>query len=235
MLIVKENPKSPISEAYRTLRTNIEFSDFDNDIGIMLVTSAGPCEGKSVTAANLALSVAETGKKVLLIDCDLRKPSIHKKFEISNSKGISNLLIGESQFSEIAQRYNENLYILTSGTVPPNPCEMIESQKMKIFLRDAKNDFDFIILDTPPVIVVADAQLLSAIVGGVLLVIAAGKAEIKLAQKAKELLEHAKANIIGVVLNKAELNSDKINGYQYYYTEDNNKKERRMINMKKIV
>lgn len=217
MLIVQDNPKSPISEAYRTLRTNIQFSNFDDDMKVILVTSSGPSEGKSTTAANLALAMAETGKKVLLIDCDLRKPSLHKKFNISNSKGLSNLLIGQHKFSDAARRYNENLYILTSGTIPPNPSEMLSSKKMINFLEEAKSNFDFVILDTPPVIAVTDAQILSTMVGGVLLVIASGQAEIAAAQKAKELLEHVKANIIGVVLNKAEVSSGKNYGYYHYY------------------
>ncbi|WP_026882545.1 CpsD/CapB family tyrosine-protein kinase [Clostridium akagii] len=217
MLIVQDNPKSPISEAYRTLRTNIQFSNFDEDLNTILVTSSGPGEGKSTTAANLALSMAETGKKVLLIDADLRKPSLHKKFNISNNKGISNLLIGQFKFADVAQRYTENLYLLTSGTIPPNPSEMLSSKKMKIFLEEAKGNFDFIILDTPPVVAVTDAQLLSTMVGGVLLVVAAGQAEVAAAQKAKELLENVKANIIGVVLNKAEIGNGKNYGYYHYY------------------
>ncbi len=217
MLIVKDNPKSPISEAYRTLRTNIQFSNFDGDMNVILVTSSGPSEGKSTTASNLALTMAETGKRVLLIDCDLRKPSLHKKFNISNNKGLSNLLIGQQKFNDVARKYNENLYILTSGTIPPNPSEMLSSRKMSNFLEEAKSNFDFVILDTTPVIAVTDAQILSTMVGGVLLVIAAGQAEIGAAQKAKELLSHVKANIIGVVLNKVEVSKNKNYGYYHYY------------------
>ncbi|WP_010240972.1 CpsD/CapB family tyrosine-protein kinase [Clostridium arbusti] len=225
MLIVQDNPKSPVSEAYRTLRTNIQFSSFDNELDTILVTSSGPSEGKSTTAANLALSMAEVDKKVLLIDCDLRKPSLHKKFNISNNKGLSNLLIGQFKFDEVAQKYSDNMCILTSGTVPPNPSEMLASKKMKQFLEEAKKIFDFIILDTPPVVAVTDAQLLSTMVGGVLLVVAAGQAEIGVAEKAKELLENVKANIVGVVLNKAEVTGGKKYGYyNYYYGEGNKKK-----------
>ena len=217
MLIVQDNPKSPISEAYRTLRTNIQFSSFDNELDIILVTSSGPREGKSVTSANLALAMAEVGKRVLLIDCDLRRPSIHKKFNISNNKGLSNLLIGQFKFDEVAQKYTENMYILTSGTVPPNPSEMLASNKMKLFLEEAKGKFDFIIIDSPPVVAVTDAQLLSTMVGGVLLVVAAGQAEIAATIKTKELLDNVKANIIGVVLNKAEITGGKKYGYYHYY------------------
>lgn len=217
MLIVQDNPKSPISEAYRTLRTNIQFSNFDENMDTILVTSSGPSEGKSTVVSNLALTVAETGKKVLLIDCDLRKPSIHKKFNISNNRGISNLLIGQYKFTDVIQRHTENLYILTSGTIPPNPSEMLSSRKMKAFLEEARKTFDFIILDTPPVIAVTDAQLLSTMVGGVLLVVASGQAEIPAVQRTKELLDQVKANIIGVVVNKAEVHSGKSYGYYHYY------------------
>lgn len=226
MLIVQDNPKSPVSEAYRTLRTNIQFSSFDNRLETILVTSSGPAEGKSTTASNLALSMAETGKNVLLIDCDLRKPSIHKKFNISNNKGLSNLLIGQFKFDEVAQRYSDNVCILTSGTVPPNPSEMLASKKMRQFLVEAKKIFDFIILDTPPVVAVTDAQLLSTMVGGVLLVVASGQAEIAAAEKAKELLDHVNANIVGVVLNKVEGGADKkYKYYHYYYGEGKNRKK----------
>jgi capsular exopolysaccharide synthesis family protein len=225
MLIVQDNPKSPVSEAYRTLRTNIQFSSFDNELDTILVTSSGPSEGKSTTAANLALSMAEVDKKVLLIDCDLRKPSIHKKLNISNNKGLSNLLIGQFKFDEVAQKYSDNMCILTSGTVPPNPSEMLASKKMRQFLEEAKKIFDFIILDTPPVVAVTDAQLLSTMVGGVLLVVAAGQAEIGAAEKAKELLENVKANIVGVVLNKADVAGGKKYGYYHYYYGEGKKKK----------
>lgn len=225
MLIVKDNPKSPVSEAYRTLRTNIQFSSFDNELDIILVTSSGPMEGKSVTSANLALAMAEVGKRVLLIDCDLRKPSIHKKFNISNNKGLSNLLIGQFKFDDVAQKYTENMYILTSGTVPPNPSEMLASNKMKLFLEEAKSKFDYIIIDSPPVVAVTDAQLLSTMVGGVLLVVAAGQAEVAATLKTKELLENVKANIIGVVLNKADIAGGKKYGYYHYYYGRSNKEK----------
>lgn len=226
MLVVQDNPKSPISEAYRTLRTNIQFSNFDDSLRTILVTSSGPSEGKSTTSSNLALTLAETGKKILLIDCDLRKPSLHKKFNLSNNRGLSNLLIGQVKFTEIAKKYTDNLCILTSGTIPPNPSEMLSSKKMKIFLEEAKATFDYIVLDTPPVIAVTDAQILSTMADGVLLVIAAGQAEIGAAQKAKELLEHVKANILGAVINKAEVSSSKNYGYYHYYYGEGGKKKK---------
>ena len=226
MLTVKEDPKSPVSEAYRTLRTNIQFSDFDGCLKTILVTSSGPSEGKSTTASNLALTFAEAGKSVLLIDCDLRKPSIHKKFNISNNKGLSNFLVGQGTFDDVAQKFEGRLYILTAGTIPPNPSEMLSSKKMKSFLEEAKLKFDYIVLDTPPVIAVTDAQILSTMADGVVLVVASGQAERAAAQKAKELLEHVSAHILGVVLNKVELSKNKTyEQYHYYYGEGHKKKK----------
>lgn len=227
MLIVQDNPKSPLSESYRTLRTNIQFSSFDDNMSTILITSSTPSEGKSTVSSNLALTMAEASKKVLLIDCDLRRPSIHKKFNISNEKGLSNLLIGQYNFNEVAQKYTDDFYILTSGVIPPNPSEMLSSKKMELFLGEAKKNFDYIILDTPPVVSVTDAQALSTIVDGVLLVVASGQAQIPEVHKAIELLQYVKANIIGIVANKVKSYKRGYKYYNYYYYgEDHNKKRK---------
>jgi capsular exopolysaccharide synthesis family protein len=219
-LIVQKNSKSHVSEAYRTLRTNIQFSSFESDIKTILVTSSGPSEGKSTTSGNLALTFAQSGKRVLLVDCDLRKPSVHKKFMISNQIGLSNLLIEGLKLEDVAVKYMDNLQILTSGTIPPNPAEMLGSKKMMAFINEMKSNFDYIILDTPPVIAVTDAQVLSTMADGVLIVICSGEAEKEAAERAKALLLNVKANILGVVLNKVELKSRKGYGYYYYYGND---------------
>lgn len=217
MLIVEKEPKSIASEAYRTLRTNIQYSSFDKDVKTILITSSGPSEGKSTTAGNLALSMAQADKKVLLIDCDLRKPTVHKKFNISNEKGLSNYLIGEVSLDEVLEKYSDNLYLLTSGTIPPNPAEMLSSKKMKEFLNSMEDEFDSIIIDSPPVLAVTDAQILSTIVEGVLLVAASGQTEKEIIIRSKELLMKVKANILGVVLTKVPVNTGKGYGYSYYY------------------
>jgi len=227
MLIVKDNPKSPISESYRTLRTNIQFSSFDDNMSTILITSSTPSEGKSTVSSNLALAMAETNKKVLLIDCDLRRPSVHKKFGLSNEKGLSNLLIGQHSFNEIAQEVTENLSVLTSGTIPPNPSEMLSSKKMELFLSEAKKNFDFIILDTPPVVSVTDAQALSTVADGVLLVVASGQAQIPEVHKAIELLQYVKANIIGIVANKVKSVRRGYKYYQYYYYGEGDEKKKK--------
>lgn len=225
MLVVKDNPKSPISEAYRTLRSNIQFSSFDKEMQMMLITSSGPGEGKSTTCCNLALALAETGNSVLLMDCDLRKPSIHKKFKISNYTGLSNVIAGQTKFENAGHWYNKSLCILTAGKIPPNPTEMLASKRMKAFLKESREVFRYIVLDAPPVIAVTDPQILSTMVDGVVLVVNSGVAEIEAAQRTKELLEHVNANIIGTVLNRVDVARKKgYYGSYYYYYGDNEKK-----------
>ena len=230
-LIMQKNPKSPSAEAFRTLKTNIQFASFDKPVQTILVTSPGPSEGKSTTASNLAMAMSEGGKSVILIDCDLRKPSIHRKFKISNQKGISSILAGEYDLSEATTRLNDSLTILTTGIIPPNPVELISSNKMKKFVLDLKNDYDYIIIDAPPVLAVTDAQLLSTYADGTILVVSSGETDKGAVIKAKDLLDNVKAKILGIVLNKLDVKQGKRyskNGYYgYYYYGTEGKKERR--------
>ncbi len=176
-IITVSNPKSPIAEAYRTLRTNIQFSSFDKSVQTVSITSSGPGEGKSTIASNLAVVTAESGKRTLLIDCDQRKPMIHKIFNQSNLVGLSNLLAGEVTIENAIKPTNmENLSIITAGTRPPNPSELLASGKMKHFVEDMKDKYDFIVFDTPPVLIVTDAQLLADYTDGYLLVVSSGAA-----------------------------------------------------------
>jgi capsular exopolysaccharide synthesis family protein len=221
LLIVHKDPKSPSAEAYRTLRTNILFSSMDNDIKTLLVTSPGPGEGKSITAANLAITMSQVGKKVLLIDCDMRRPSLHEVFGISKEVGLTDLLMEELEIGEVVHKYSENLNILTCGTIPQNPSEVLASRVMKRVLEEAAKEYNFIILDTPPVIAVTDAQILATRVEGVILVINSSVTPIEASKKAKNLLKAVNANIIGVVLNKVKT---KKGSYYTYYGKENNKK-----------
>lgn len=224
MLITQKDPKAIASEAYRTLRTNIQYSSFDKEISTILVTSTAPGEGKSVTCGNLALTMAQAGKSVLLIDCDLRKPTLHKKFTISNKKGISNFLLGQITLEEVMYKYSDKLCLLPSGTIPPNPAEMLSSKKIKEFLKSMKGVFDYIIIDSPPVMAVTDAQILSTIVDGVLIVAASGQTQKEGLVKAKERILKVDGNLLGVVLNKMPMKTGKGYGNYYYYYGGDDKK-----------
>lgn len=214
-LITKINPKSPISEQYRTIRTNIQFASVDNPIRSLIVTSSGPSEGKSTTTANLAIVYAQQGKKVLLIDADLRKPTIHYTFRLDNLRGLSNVLVGEHSLKEVTHESDvTNLDVISCGPIPPNPSELLGSRKMVQFLEEAKQAYDIVIFDTPPVLAVTDAQILANIVDGSILVIKSGSTEIEAAVKAKEALESAKAKLLGTVLNGREKTAS---NYYYYY------------------
>lgn len=228
-LIMDMEPKSTISEAYRTIRTNIDFSSIDKEIKTILITSSEPQEGKTITACNIALAYTQAGKKTLILDCDLRKPKVHKMFKISGTVGFTNIMADNLKLTEIVYPFNETLDILPSGTVPPNPSEILSSNKMKNILLDASKIYERIIIDSPPINAVTDAQILSGITDGVLLIVSSGSTNIDNAIRAKELLLKAKANILGVVLRKVKVNRRKYgsSGKYYYYSEDENIKKRK--------
>lgn len=214
-LIANIDPKSPISEQYRTIRTNIQYSSIDEELKTLMVTSSGPAEGKSTTAANLAVVFAQLGKKVLLVDSDLRKPTVHRAFGVNNLFGFTTVLTKQATLgSTVLETEEKDLYILTSGPVPPNPAELISSKSMEQFIEEAKEQFDYVIFDTPPLLAVADPQILANKVDGSIFVVYSGKTDIDQAKKAKELLMNAQSKLIGVVLNHKEV---KNNEYYYYY------------------
>lgn len=219
MFIVEKEPKSIAAETYKTLRTNIQYSSYDKSLQTIIITSSQPGEGKSTTAGNLAISLGMDGKNVLLIDCDLRKPSIHKKFKLTNVTGLSEVILGRVKLLETVQAYNAHLDILTSGKIPPNPSEMLGSSNMERLLRELKTHYDYIILDAPPVLAVTDAQILSTKADGVVFVVKAGTAKKEQILQAKSQLDKVKAPIIGTVLNAVDTKESK-NQYYYYYGND---------------
>ena len=228
-LIVHTDPKSPISESYRVLRTNIQFASVDKPIKTIAVTSSSPGEGKTTTISNLAITFAQSGSKVLLIDADLRKPRIHKVFHLPNNEGMTTILAQHIDYSACVNGCSiDNLYILTSGPVPPNPSEILSSNAMKKFIETLKNDFDIILIDAPPVGVVTDGAILSTIVDGTILVVSSGDVEIEAAQRAKDLLEKVNANILGVVLNRVTKNNQGGSySYYYYYADESEGKSKK--------
>ncbi|MBP1993429.1 CpsD/CapB family tyrosine-protein kinase [Paenibacillus eucommiae] len=215
-IITHINPKSPISESYRTLRTNIQFSAIDEDLRVLMVTSAGPGEGKSTTIANLATAYSQADKKVLLIDADLRKPTVHHTFKTTNRVGLTGLLTNQAAIEETIKSSGiPNLDIITSGPIPPNPSEILSSKRLVTLLEELKQRYDIILLDTPPAIAVTDAQILATKCDGVILVVDSGNVKREVAMKAKANLEHVQARILGVVLNNVDRNSRE--AYYYYY------------------
>jgi len=216
-IIVNTDAKSPIAEAYRVLRTNIQYSNIDKQIKTIVVTSSGPMEGKTTTVINLAVTFAYAGNKTLLIDSDLRRPKIHEFFMLTNKRGLTNLIASRGEYKDyVLLSEIQNLDILTSGTIPPNPSEVLSSNAMKEFIRKASEDYDMVLIDAPPVGIVTDAAIISTYVDGTILVANSGQVEIEAIKRAKELLNHVNANIIGVVLNKVRKNN-KDNNYSYYY------------------
>lgn len=217
MFIVQKNPKSIAAEAYRSLKTNIQYSSFDKEYKTIVITSSNPGEGKSTTSGNLALTLAEGESRVLLVDCDMRKPSMHKNFRVTNTYGIADILLQRKKVMDVAHMYNKNLSIITAGKVPPNPAEMLGSKAMSAFLEEMKDHFDYIILDTPPVQVVADAQILSTKVDGTIIVVRAGVTKKEDVNDTVNTLKKVNANIIGTVLHAVDNSKNK---YYYYYGEE---------------
>ncbi|TSB48633.1 CpsD/CapB family tyrosine-protein kinase [Alkalicoccobacillus porphyridii] len=213
-LVADLHKHSPISEQYRTIRTNIEYSSVDKDLRSFVVTSAGPSEGKSTTVANLAIVMAQNGQKVLVVDADMRRPTVHYTFAIPNTRGLTNVLSKQTSLEEASQQTTiENLFILTCGPIPPNPAELINSQMMEIVLREALEQFDVVFFDAPPVMAVTDAQLLANKADGTIIVTSSGKTDREELIKTKELLTKTNANLLGVILNNKPVDEK---NYYYY-------------------
>ncbi|MBM7710031.1 CpsD/CapB family tyrosine-protein kinase [Enterococcus lemanii] len=215
-LITLTDPSSPVSEQYRTIRTNIQFaSSVDRRLQTMVVTSSGPVEGKSTTSANLAVVFAKSGQRVLLVDADMRKPTVYKTFQLNNTVGLSTLLSTTKEVNEAIQpTVVDNLSILTSGPKPPNPSELLGSQRMNQVIQELKNYFDIIIFDMPPVVTVTDAQIMASKVDGTLLVVRENVTNKESLMKAKDLLKLVNAHVLGTVYNGATQTKDQ--GYYYY-------------------
>lgn len=216
-LITMTNPASPISEQYRTIRTNIQFATAGNQkIKVLVVTSPGPSEGKSTSAVNLAAVFAQSGQRVLLVDADMRKATVHKTFGLANASGLSTVLSTAATGENVIQRTTvPNLFVLTSGPKPPNPSELLGSPRMLQVIEELKNAYDLVIFDMPPVVAVTDAQIMASKADGTILVLRENVGRKDEALKAKELLQMVHANILGVIYNGAR--TDKDQGYYYYY------------------
>lgn len=215
-LIAVREPRSPIVEAFRSLRSNIQFSAVDRPIQTLLLTSSGPVEGKSTIAANLAVVMAHIGKRVILIDADLRRPTVHKTFGLRNDIGLTSVMVQDGRLETALQGTPiENLRVITSGPLPPNPSELLGSKRMSLLVEELRGMVDTIIIDSPPVMAVTDALILSALADGVLMIVDAGSTRIGAARQVKQSLDQASAHVIGVVMNK--IPAGRRGGYYYYY------------------
>ena len=215
-LVTSVAPTSIISEQFRKVRTNINFSMVENELQTLLFTSTSIGEGKSTIAANVGIVFAQEGKKVLLVDADLRKPTMHYTFHKPNSPGLTNLLSSHCSLDQVVKESGINgLYLITCGPIPFNPAELLSSTSMDIFIREVRAKYDIIIFDAPPTLSVSDAQILSNKCDGTILVISSGEAEKVDVLKAKEALLSSKANIIGTILNNYKI--DKNHYYYQYY------------------
>lgn len=216
-IISYNDPKSVISEQYRAIRTNIEYSNVDQNTKTILVTSSDKNEGKTTTVSNLAVSFANLNKKVLILDCDLRNPSIHKMFKLNNIYGLTDILAKDRAVDKCIQETElENLYVLTAGATPPNPAEILSSEKMKNLIEDLKNIYDYIFIDTPPIGLVTDAGVLSSFTDGVVLVVKSESVEKKYLEETKKKLDAVDARILGAILNSYKSEQKDYDYYSYY-------------------
>lgn len=223
LMAVGPDAPFPFVEAYKSLRTNLEFLSDTSDCKTILITSSVPEEGKSNVAVNLAMTMAATGKKVVLVDGDLRKGTLSRYLHVvKNHAGISNLIAGKCSWEEaLAPLSGTDLVLLPTGPIPPSPAEMLSSEKMRQLFDELENYADYVIVDTPPVSVVTDAAILSRVADGVILVVRPGVTTIQGAQLSKHNLEAVNARVLGVVLNGYDVkHSSKRDGYYYSYSYD---------------
>lgn len=217
-IISYSQPKAVVTEEFREIRTNIQYSNLDKKIKTIVVTSTTKNEGKTTIITNLAINFSSIeNKKVLLIDCDLRNPSVGKEFGISNSNGLTDLLVVEEEenlYKYIKETEIGNLHILTSGSIPPNPSEILSSKRMRDFMEKVREEYDYVLIDTPPIGMVTDAGILSTFLDGTIIVARSGVVDIKSLQETKKKLTSINANILGVVLNA---NKSRRDDYYYYY------------------
>jgi capsular exopolysaccharide synthesis family protein len=214
-LITISDPRSAVSEAYRTLRTNLQFAAVGGTLQTLVVSTPAPNEGKSITVANLAVAFAQGGSRVILVDADLRRPALHELFGVANTVGLSNALVDSATLNApplVAVQCVDGLRLLPSGTIPPNPAELLGSPALQPLIDRLKSMADIVLFDAPPVVPVTDAAILAKRTDGILLVLQAGKTKRDQAARAKELLEQVGVRIVGTALTNAKVDSS-VGGY----------------------
>jgi len=241
-LVTIEKPRSPTAEAYRALRTNIQFASVDKPIQSLLVTSIAPSEGKTTIAANLSVTLAQGGHNIILIDADLRRPKLHRRLKLPNRKGLTSLFMQpELHLDGTVQKTDtNNLYVMTAGNLPPNPSELLASDRMDFIINNMNEHADMVVIDTPPIMAVTDAVVLSQRVDGLLLVVMVGETKAAAAQQTVDQLRRLNANILGVVLNRVPTRGSRYyysNGYYYsyqdYYGNSEKKSRKKLLRRRK--
>lgn len=221
-ILIDDDSRFDIKEAYNELRTNITFLIPKKECKTICVTSAVASEGKSTTSVNNAITFARAGKKVLLIDCDLRKPNVYRILNIKNDKGISEVLVSEAEIKNVIHKnVFENMDVITSGVIPPNPVELLSSERMSQVISELSQNYDYIFIDAPPIAIVTDAALISNFTDGVIIVVRQNVAERKMILDAVKKLEFVGAKILGFVLNDAVSSKSGYGSYKYKYKYNN--------------
>jgi tyrosine-protein kinase Etk/Wzc len=237
-LVAYHNPFSPIAESFRHLRTNVQYAQLDKPLKTIMITSPNPKEGKSTTAANLAITFAQTEHKVLLVDADMRRPTIHSLFGLKKDPGLTDLLFGSAQLEDVVwEGLLENLWVIAAGTTPPNPAEILGSRKMKEFIETVSKTYDIVIFDSPPVLAVTDAAVLTTATDGALLVVSSDITHVQALEKATEVLKGIGHTAVGVVLNNFDIKKAYggyyghkgygYYGYGYYQSSNGNGQEKK--------
>ncbi len=232
-LITAEDLKSTVSEAYRSLRTNIQFADLENKNKCFMVTSSGPGEGKSTTAANIAITLAYADMPTVLIDADFRKPVVHSLFKLEQEPGITNYLASDIPLSDVIKHTaTKNLDVISVGIIPPNPSELLNKTKVDTLIKELKKHYSYVIFDTAPILPVTDPAILGSKVDGAFIVVELGKTTIEAVSRSQSLLTNTKTNVYGVILNKISMTVGRYGHYYYYYHYDryyHQKKEKKPL------
>jgi len=217
-LVVLHQPKSVVAECCRAIRTNLLFMSPDKPLRSILITSAGPQDGKTTTAIDVAIAMAESGSRVLLVDADMRRPRVHKALGLAEGLGLSSLILGEGRLEQAIRRTElPNLHALTCGPIPPNPAELLHTEAFAALFKRMVEGFDRVVIDSPPVSAVSDALVLSTLVDGTVLVVKAGHTTRDAARRAVRSLADVKARLLGAVLNDLDTQDQRYGGYYYAY------------------
>lgn len=233
--VMELDPKSPLAEAFRTIRTNISFADIDNNLITIMFTSTKQNEGKSTTICHVAHTFSRLeNTKVLVIDLDLRNPSVHKMYGIGNTYGVMDYLKNTRDLDRCINKIEENLHVLTPGAIPPNPTEILSSKKMAKFIKEVESKYDYVFIDAPPVGIVSDGIIISKYTDGVMFVVGANETDINYTKEVIENMKKSDVNIIGSILNKYDMDNNAYGYYGYYYQQDEEKSSRKAKKKKKF-